>query len=104
MLFVNLTPHAIVLNDGTTYPVSGTIARVSVEHTGFNENGICFARYGEVTGLPTPTKGVVFIVSAMVGTAAKGRCDIVAPATGHPECRRNDKGQIISVPGFIWCN
>ena len=102
MLFVNLTPHAIVLNNGETFPTSGTIARVEVQHSGFDSNGVCFAQYGEVAGLPTPTKGVIFIVSSIVGAAAKGRTDLVVPATGHPECRRNDKGQIISVPGFVW--
>jgi hypothetical protein len=46
---------------------------------------------------------VLYIVSALVLTAAKAavRTDCVAPATGHPDCVRNDKGFIVSVPGFV---
>lgn len=44
-----------------------------------------------------------FIVSAIVLKAAKaaGREDCIAPATGHPDVVRNEKGQIVSVPGFV---
>lgn len=40
--------------------------------------------------------------SAMVLAAAKnkGRTDVVAPATGHPDCKR-ENGFIVSVPGFV---
>jgi len=31
-----------------------------------------------------------------------GRNDLVAPATGHPEAIRNEQGQIVSVPGFVF--
>ena len=42
------------------------------------------------------------IKNLMVLTAAKekGRTDVVAPATGHPDCVRKD-GFIVSVPGFV---
>ena len=30
----------------------------------------------------------------------KSRTDVVAPATGHPDCIRKD-GFIVSVPGFV---
>ena len=99
MNFVNLTPHAISLNDGTVFNPSGNVARVSATFTEF-ENGICHQKFGDVTGLPDPQEGTMFIVSALV-LAATDRDDIVAPATGHPQCVRNDKGQIMSVPGFI---
>ena len=57
---------------------------------------------GEVEGLPEPQPGTLYIVSAMVLSALAGsRPDVVAPATGHPECIRNDKGHILSVPGFV---
>ena len=32
---------------------------------------------------------------------APNRTDLVAPATGHKDCVRDDKGFIVSVPGFI---
>ena len=99
MNFVNLTPHAIILNDGTVFQPSGNVARVSATFTDF-ENGICRQKFGDVTGLPDPQEGTMFIVSALV-LAATDRDDVVAPATGHPQCVRNDKGQIMSVPGFI---
>ena len=100
--FRNLTPHVIVLNDGREFAREG-LARVSATFSKFDENRICSQQFGEVTGLPEPTNGVLYIVSALVLTAAKaqGRTDVVAPATGHPDCKRNDKGFIISVPGFV---
>lgn len=97
--FINLTPHSIYFNDGTLFPASGNIARVSAS---FKETGKGFYTqvFGEVENLPEPVKGVYYIVSAMVFSATN-RKDVVAPATGHPECVRNDKGQIVSVPGFV---
>jgi hypothetical protein len=103
-MFVNLTPHDIVLNNGTVFPKSGTVARVSVTHGPFDQNGICRTQYGEVIGLPDSLGSVVYIVSTMVLAACKGkgREDVVAPATGHPDCVRDAKGQIVSVPGLVW--
>ena len=98
MKFLNYTPHAIVLNDGTSYPSLG-VARVANTFTGFDADGICDVVYGDVTGLPAPQPGVRLIVSAMV-LAASDRTDLVAPATGHPDCVRKD-GFIVSVPGFV---
>jgi hypothetical protein len=100
--FINLTPHAIVLNDGTVFPPSGKVARVSVQHGPFVE-GICVETFGEVTGIPSGFDGqeVRFIVSAMVLAAMRGKdARFVAPATGHQDCVR-EKGQIVSVPGFV---
>lgn len=102
MLFKNFTPHSIVLNDGTVFASEG-LARVSASFSEFDENGVCTQVFGEVTGLPTPEDGVLLIVSAMVLSAAQsqGRTDVVAPATGHPLCVRNEAGHIVSVPGFV---
>lgn len=102
--FKNLTPHCINLNDGTKYPSTGTIARVNNDFTPFdNKTNICHVTYGDITGLPDPITDTYYIVSALVLSAAKaqGRTDCVAPATGHPHCIRDEKGFIISVPGFI---
>lgn len=100
--FKNYTPHAIKLNDGREFASEG-LARVSATFTSFDENGVCNQQFGEVTGLPEPTADTLYIVSALVLTAAKaqGRTDVIAPATGHPDCVRNDKGFIVSVPGFV---
>jgi hypothetical protein len=102
MEFVNLTPHAIVLNDGTRFEPSGTIARVNASFSEFNSDGICEQVFGDVQDLPQSQEDTVFIVSGLVLSALKGtRNDVVAPATGHPLVVRNDKGQIASVPGFV---
>lgn len=97
--FKNFTPHTINLNDGRSFSSVG-VARVSVTFTKFNKDGICHQKFGDVEGLPAPEKGVKLIVSAMV-LSASNRTDLVAPSTGHPDTIRNEKGHIVSVPGFV---
>lgn len=96
---INLTPHAIVLNDGTVFEPSGTVARVSASFEEV-ETGMFRQVFGNVIDLPEPEEGTLFIVSALVFSATD-RKDVIAPATGHNDVIRNDKGQIMSVPGFI---
>ena len=62
--------------------------------------GYDFMLLDEVQNLPEPAENILYIVSALVLAASK-RADLVAPATGHPEAVRNEKGQIVSVPGFV---
>lgn len=99
MQIINCTPHDIALNNGESFPISGNIARVS---SSFEETGKGFFKvaYGEVTGLPDEQADTLYIVSAMVANATS-RKDVIVPATGHPDTIRNEKGQIVSVPGFI---
>ena len=103
--FINLAPHDIKLNDGTVYPATGKIARVANTFSNFC-CGISKVFYGEIENLPEPEDGTYYIVSAMVLAAnnSQPRCrrrgDLVAPATGHPECKR-ENGFIVSVPGFV---
>ena len=99
--FVNATPHAIALNNGEIFEPSGILPRVSQTISEFDENGIATQSFGEIEGLPAPEAGVVFIVSALVLSACKDRTDLVAPATNHELTIRNEKGHIISVPGFV---
>ena len=98
MEFKNYTPHTIVLNDGRAFESCG-VARVANSFTEFDADGVCSVVYGEVSGLPEPQEGVLLIVSAMVLAASK-RTDLVAPATGHQDCIR-ENGFIKSVPGFV---
>ena len=101
MKIVNATPHDIKLNDGTVFPASGQVARVSVNQVDDGDiNGIPVKKntYGEVEGIPEPRDGVVYIVSAMV-VGNSDRTDLVAPDTGN--ALRNDQGHIVSVPGFV---
>lgn len=108
--FVNLTPHAIVLNDGRMFQPSGVVARVGATFSEFVMD-IAHQVFDEIVGIPEDTpQGTMFIVSALVLQAAKEEVargererigNLVAPATGHPDCVRNDKGHIVSVPGFV---
>lgn len=100
---INLTPHTINLNDGSCVETSGRIARVGSSFTTFDKNGVCEQTFGKILDLPEAQEGTLYIVSAIVLAAGKasGRTDLVAPATGHPDVIRNEKGQIVSVPGFV---
>ena len=98
MKYLNFTPHAIALNDGRAFESCG-VARVAASFTDF-DGDTCRQEFGAVAGLPEQQDGVRLIVSAMV-LAASDRNDLVAPATGHPLTVRNDRGHIVSVPGFI---
>lgn len=97
--FINYTPHALQLNNGTTIPASGVVARVSASYSDFDADGVCQQVFGQVQGLPDPQPNTLYIVSALV-LSASDRTDLVAPATGHPQCVRKD-GLIVSVPGFV---
>jgi hypothetical protein len=102
---VNLTPHTINLNNGTAYPSSGTIARVASSFEPIvDADGIPVTKvkFGDVQGLPPEDGEHLYIVSGLVASALAGsRKDVLVPATGHPECIRNEAGQIVSVPAFI---
>ena len=97
---INCTPHAIRLNSGEVFEPSGIIPRVSASFTEFAPDGICRQEFGEVEGLPELKEDTLLIVSAMV-IGVSDRADLIAPATGHPETVRNEKGHIVSVPGFV---
>lgn len=104
MKLVNLTPHDIVITDGPTFKPSGKVARVdAIQKDAGSINGIPVKTqiFGDIVDLPEPQDDTVFIVSAIVLAAAKDkyRTDVVAPDTSNAV--RNDKGHIVSVPGFV---
>lgn len=104
MRIVNLTPHPIVITDGPTFDPSGKVARVdTIQADAGDINGIPVKQqsFGDIIDLPDPQDDTVFIVSAIVLSAAKaiGRTDVVAPDTSNAV--RNDQGHIVSVPGFV---
>lgn len=97
--FENLTPHDVnlILPDGEvlTIPASGKVARVGshVEQIGnievipvvktvFDDN---------VTDLPDPQEGVIYLTSTLVAQAVPDRTDVLVPA----DLRRDDAGRII---------
>jgi hypothetical protein len=105
---INLTPHTIniVGADGTVakvYPPSGQQARVSsrAEVVGAVD-GVPIVRtvFGELSGLPEPQEGTLFIVSSVVAQAVAGRDDVVAPDTGPESVVRDAEGKIIGVRRF----
>jgi len=101
---INLTPHPIVVDNGTTrkvYEPSGLIARVDTESTTVGEVDGFDVVTNQVLGhnVPTSEEGKIFIVSAMVLSLLSDRQDLVAPNTG--KAARNEQGHIVSVPGFV---
>jgi len=111
--FINLTPHPVTVvgKDGkllATIPPSGVVARAKMFREKVSEidiNGrkvpMYRVRYGEVTGLPEPQEGAIYIVSIMVLQACKDRNDLIAPDTGPGSVVRDENGRIIGVKAFI---
>ena len=94
----NLTPHQINILDTedvqiASYPSDG-IARVTVTR-GEDLGGGLFGpqTFGEVTGLPAPQEGVIYVVSALVAAACGGRKDVFSPSS--LDMVRNEKGHVI---------
>ena len=83
--FENLTPHDVnlILPDGEvlTIPASGKVA-IPVVKTVFDTN---------VTDLPDPQDGVIYLTSTLVAQAVPDRDDVLVPA----DLRRDDAGRII---------
>ena len=98
---VILTPHPIVIDDGTTVLTivpSGTIARVTTSLTDLGD-GLFTRTWGDVVDLPDPQDNTIYIVSAMVAGRVLDRTDVASPATDM--AKRDDNGRIVSVPGLI---
>lgn len=105
MTLVNLTPHAVTLYgvDGVrTLPPSGVVARVAcsrLDRGYINLDGVrvevSSPVMGEVAGLPTPSEGVGYIVSALVATKA-ARADVFSPG----ELVRDPSGAVVGARGL----
>ena len=97
---VNLTPHPLTWMKEEEIEIispSGTIARIDIEEVELGHGFVTHTK-GEITDLPEPQDGRVFIVSGFV-FAATDRGDVIAPNTNRSI--RDDNGRIIGVPGFI---
>ena len=100
---INLTPHAVPIRGGDgecwSLPPSGQVARVSTTPQSVDtvemEDGttvpIIRQAYGPVVGLPAPTPGTRYIVSAVVRAALSVRYDLVSPE----DLVRDDAGKIV---------
>lgn len=104
MNFINLTPHTISICNANgevalALPASGAVARVASSSVsspsgfGFDFNSVS---YGEVSGLPDATDGVMLVVSAMVRSALPDRKDLASPG----ELVRNAEGQPVGCKGL----
>ena len=103
MKIINLTPHDIsLMRNGQVveiFPASKMPARVSVSAEIVGEiNGFEIRKnvYGQVVNLPEREEGTVYIVSALVAQAAKGRDDIFVTDGAI----RDANGKIIGCTGF----
>lgn len=101
---INLTPHAINIITAAAGTVTvapwHTVARCSSAATPAGEvNGIALSRvtFGEVTGLPDPVEGTLYIVSALVRSALPARTDLASPG----DLVRDAAGVVIGCKGLI---
>ena len=107
MKFINLTPHAITIQNNNaeiTIQPSGTIARVAVNAVKISEVlgvPVMANEYGKVEGLPE-NKDTPIIVSSMVlgQLGAEWRNIAFAPDTGKTALR-NEQGQVIAVTQLV---
>jgi hypothetical protein len=112
---VNLLPYDVVVDTGVNtkvYPASGKVARMTPEPyvvnyiDGFE---VCI-NYpgGETNNLPLEEEGgfnyqgsTIYIVSELILYICEDRPDLIAP--DFASAKRDEKGHVISVPGFITC-
>lgn len=100
-VFVNLTPHALNVHTGKGVVIidpSGEVARVATFSTAapfIGDVPTCRTVTGEVTGLPEPIEGTIFIVSGMVAKEAP-RPDVMSPG----DLVRNESGRPIGCQGL----
>ena len=97
MTIINLTPHEITFmgDKKITIPASGNVARVAVkhEHVGtLNDLPIYRSVFGQVENLPEPKADTVYIVSAIVAQAVKGKRDDIYIVD---DTVRDENGRII---------
>jgi len=104
MKIINMTPHSIVVSQGDnveTFEPCGTVIRMeTIEKPLTPVNGFEVVSTSIVDhNLPDQVSGVMLLVSSMVLASFPNRKDLIAPNTGR--ANRNEKGHIVSVPGFI---
>jgi len=97
-----LTHDTVVRIDGRdiVIPPSGQVARVAATSREVAKVGdipIVATEFGEITGLPEPQTGVLYLGSTLLAQAAArlGRVDVVSPDTGPTAIREG--GQIVAV-------
>lgn len=113
MKFINLTLHNVNVFDKETnsflvfYPQNPPARCIEIftnqeieQINGYNIDIYNNLSYSEVIDLPDPQNDVGYIVSVLVGLAAKNRTDLYMPY----KIMRNDKKQIIGCEGLARLN
>ena len=99
MGFINLTPHAIHIGE-LTVPPSGGVARCVESTTPVGEHEgvhLVTTTYGEVTDLPVPVEGTIYIVSSLVRSAVPNRRDVASPGA----LVRDISGQVMGCKNLV---
>ena len=109
-MFVNLTPHEIVIinADGEValrVASSGSLRAAEVVEPAASVDGVevVATSFAALEGADiTPREGVTFIVSPFVATHPElaGRTDVVCPDTGPASVVRDEAGRIVGVKRF----
>jgi hypothetical protein len=91
-------PHPVTVFAGCEYAPSGTVARVSMTRELIGTNPVPMYRSTpcDITDLPAPTAGTLYIVSAMVRLACPWRGDLLSPA----ELVRDETGGVVGCRSF----
>ncbi len=101
MPIINLTPHTIRIINSETHEIqsSGTvrISEVTIPVGEFEGISLVKKTYGKAEGLPEPTKGMLYIVSAMVRAAYPERNDLASPG----DLIRDDAGNVIGCRNLV---
>ncbi len=107
MEIVNLTPHEVKIigDDGNVVAVfpSAGVARASqhdVPAGEINSISVVKTEFGEVSGLPEPTEGVVFIVSRITVEAARAQGRTTDDLLTTSGAVRDDQGRIVGCRAF----
>jgi hypothetical protein len=100
-MFVNLTPHDIVLPTGTIKPEikAARCSEISRKIDVIDGIEIIHKDFGEVIDLPEPVDGTYYIVSMLVRSACPDRKDLLSPG----DLIRDNSGQILGCKNLV-CN
>lgn len=107
MRLINLTPHPLTIWSGEAIVINqrpdGPMARCAETRTAADavtvdghELPVSVVGFGEVTGLPAPQDGVLYVVSRATAEAVPDRADVVYP-DGQV---RDEQGRIVGCRGL----
>lgn len=97
-MFINLTPHVVILPNGDRIPSSGVVRCPEKTIPVKEHNGVilCTRSYGRVT-LPEPKSDTIYLVSSYVRVRHPERTDLATPS----DLERDGNGNIIRARSLI---